>query len=166
MDKSDQVVHSCANSFACFGMSFPNNAVHHAALCFLIPKMIMDLSNSLPLKVAFIDFITISLTWPRVIDVTDSERATIYYCSNNHVVLIVYCLLSLFLVLQFIIFLFVESGPRLLGFTRAGAMLMQLFGLLFAAVMSWMGPVCIVLLTTFMSITQSSKSKFLVFKIV
>ena len=103
MDKSDQAVHSCANSFACFGMSFPNNVMHHAAPCFLIPKMIMDLSNSLPLKVAFIDFITISLTWPRVIDVTHSERGTIYYCSNNHVVLIVivYLAFSLFFSLLF-----------------------------------------------------------------
>lgn len=71
MEKPELVLHSCENKFVPLGMSFPNNGV--MLFIFSVLKMIIDLNNSLHLKVALLNLITISSTWARVIDVMDSE---------------------------------------------------------------------------------------------
>lgn len=71
MEKSELVLHSCENKFISLGMSFPNNDMMLFMVSIL--KIIIGLNNSLHLKVALLNLITISSTWARVIDVMDSE---------------------------------------------------------------------------------------------
>ena len=71
MEKSELVLHNSENQFVSLGMPFHNN--HMMLFMFVILKMIIDLNNSLRLKVALLNLITVSSTWARVIDVMDSE---------------------------------------------------------------------------------------------
>jgi len=68
MEKSELVLHSCENKFVSLGMSFPNNGM--VPFMFSILKMIIDLNNSLPLKVTLLHLIAILSTWARVLNAT------------------------------------------------------------------------------------------------
>jgi len=74
MEKSELVLHNSENQFVSLGMPFHNN--HMMLFMFVILKMIIDLNNSLRLKVALLNLITVSSTWARVIDVMDSESGS------------------------------------------------------------------------------------------
>jgi hypothetical protein len=71
MEKSQLDVNSCDTKFAPLGMSFSNNGM--PLFMFLILKILIDLNNSLYLKVALLNLITILSTWVRVGDVMDTE---------------------------------------------------------------------------------------------
>ena len=132
MEKSELVLHNSENQFVSLGMPFHNN--HMMLFMFVILKMIIDLNNSLRLKVALLNLITVSSTWARVIDVMDSEVPLL---SKYILPAEPFSFSPLF---QIHISLLIQSGSRLFGFIGAGATLGQLFGSLFAASMAWLGP--------------------------
>ena len=68
---------------------------------FSIIRMLIDFNNSLSLKVALLNLITILSAWAGVVDAMDTEvPSTVAAILPTHVILITYCQIKLFLVLQ------------------------------------------------------------------